>query len=132
MARGAGHPPAVPGLVGGAGAARGLDGPGGSAGGGVDGQRPLRSPPPTRHPAPGALVRAPAWTWAGGARKAGSGWERQRLGAATAPWLCRRLLPPPVAMVSPPRSPSYQVAIGFPGEPVAPTSLSGDHVNRNS
>ena len=33
---------------------------------------------------------------------------------------------------SPQRSPAYQAAIGFPGEPVAPTSLSGDHVNRNS
>ena len=54
------------------------------------------------------------------------------LGAAAAPVLCRWLLPPPVATASPPRSPSYQAAIGFPGEPVAPTSLSGDQVNRNS
>src|SRR5262245_14604118 len=127
MARGAGHPPAVPGLVGGAGAARGLGGPGGSAGGGVDGQRPLRvpsthAPSRSRSACPCSCVDV-----GGGCAK-----SRQRLGAAAAPWLCRRLLPPPVAMVSPPRSPAYQAAIGFPGEPVAPTSLSGDQVNRNS
>jgi hypothetical protein len=58
--------------------------------------------------------------------------SRQRLGAAAAPLLCRWLLPPLVATASPPLSPSYQAAIGFPGEPVAPTSLSGAQVNRNS
>ena len=54
------------------------------------------------------------------------------LGAAAAPLLLRWLLLPPVATASPPLFPAYQAASGFPGEPVAPTSLSGDHVNRNS